>query len=386
MNATGLLTFAFLRVYFQGPTTHWGIQCVDFDRQVDLHVHVSFIQKYPVPKLVCRSTQRQCYASDGSHAIVSKDIIVDSVHVPLRKWPSVDRIPGNGRWPFCFGGGGAMYGGANITATCGLDADCLDVCFQDELGTTTDTVWCKNATTRKTVIWDDHTQEEKWRPWMYGQPRNDVEDLIELDSPVVLNRATGTSVFARHGSQWIVRRNDAVCLTPARLTEFSCHVMVHGICYDFDSTASVDCVDLTPFPPGSIVALTWQPRLKRTPIQPLDSTTVDLYCLEKSAHDPLRFLACLGRFCPLSRKGLSSLSPFVLVGRSSTIFIRVAPVERTDGGRRLAVAQWASIVVSLGLGFVIWVVVAAAGSRVTSHLHLLEQSMATFLQEFLVDY
>ena len=273
-----------------------------------------------------------------------------------------------------------MYGGANVTATCGLDTDCLDVCFQDEVGITDDLVWCKNATIQKTVIWDDQIQEEKWQPWMYGQPRSDIEDVIELDSPVVLNRATGTSVFARHGSQWIARRNDEICLTPAQLTESSCHVMVHGICYAYDSTASVDCVDLAPFPPDAIVALTWQPRLQRTPIQPLDSTTTDLYCLEKSAHDPLRFLACLGRFYPLSRQGLSSLSPFVLVGRPSTIFIRVAPMERTDGGRRLAVAQWGSIVVSLGLGFVIWVVVAAAGSRVTSHLHLLEQSIAKFLQ------
>lgn len=385
-NITGLLALAFLRVYFQGPTTHWGIQCVDFDRQVDLHVRVSFNQTYPVPKLVCRSTQRQCYASDGSHAIVSEDITVDSVHVPLRRWPSVDRIPGNGRWPFCFGGGGAMHGGANVTATCGAGADCLDACFEDEVGITENVVWCKNATTRKSVIWDDHVQEDKWQPWMYGQPRNHREDVIELDSPVVLNRATGTSVFARHGSQWVVRRNEGVCLAPVRLTESSCHVIIHGICYAYDRTRSVHCVDLDPFPPGAVVALNWEPHLQRTSVQPLDPLTTDLYCLDKSGHDPLRFMACLHRLYRLARKGLPSLSPFVVVGRPSTVFIRVAPVERGDSGRRLTITQWESIVISLGLGFAIWLVLATAGSRLNSHVYTLEQTVGQFAQELEVNY
>lgn len=188
-----------------------------------------------------------------------------------------------------------MHGGANVTATCGADADCLDVCFEDEVGITENVVWCKNATRRKSVIWDDHVQEDKWQPWMYGQPRNHTQDVIELDSPVVLNRATGTSVFARHGSQWVVRRNEGVCLAPVWLTESSCHVIIHGICYAYDRTRSVHCVDLDPFPPGTVVALNWEPQLQRTSVQPLDPLTTDLYCLDKSGHDPLRFMACLRR-------------------------------------------------------------------------------------------
>lgn len=58
-----------------------------------------------------------------------EDIIVDLVCVFLRKWLFVDRIFGNGRWLFCFGGGGVMYGGVNVMVICGLDIDCFDVCF-----------------------------------------------------------------------------------------------------------------------------------------------------------------------------------------------------------------------------------------------------------------
>ena len=381
MNGTGLLTLAFLRVYFQGPTTHWGIQCVDFDQLVDLHVHVSFGQTYPVPRLICRSTHRRCYASDEAHAIVSKEVTVASLRVPLRRWPTVDRIPGNGRWPFCFSGGGAAYGGANVTATCGVDSDCLDVCFEDEDSTAEEVVWCKNATVQKEVIWDEKAREKGWLPWKNGQPRDDGADVVELDSPRVINRATGTSAISRHGSQWIVRRNDGVCLAPARLTDSSCHVMVHGICYAYDRSASIQCIDLEPFPPGAVVALSWQPRLLRTSIQPLEPATTDLFCLEKSVHDPLRFLSCIDRLYPLGRKGLSSLSPFVLVGRPSTVLIRVASVGKYDGGRRLNVAQWGSIVISITLGAIIWTILAAAGSRSTSQLHFLEQRVARATHE-----
>lgn len=94
MIATTLLTVSFLRVYFQGPTTHWGIQCVDFDQRVDRRQSVSFDQTYPVPKLVCASSKRRCYASDAAHAIVARTTIVDGRRIPLRYWPSVDSIPG----------------------------------------------------------------------------------------------------------------------------------------------------------------------------------------------------------------------------------------------------------------------------------------------------
>lgn len=385
MNATGLLTLATLRTFFQRPSSHWGIQCVDFDRPVDLHIPVSFNQTYAVPRLVCLSTKRRCYASDGAHAIVSQEAIVASLRVPLRRWPSVDRIPGNGRWPFCFSGGGALYGGANVTASCGADSDCVDVCFRDEDRVTEEAVWCDNATVRKAVVWDDETRDEGWRPWKNGHPRNKSVDVVELDSPVILNRATGTSVIARHGSRWILRRNEEVCLIPVQFTDSSCHVIVHGICYAYDRKVSIRCVDLKPFPPGAVVALIWQPRLTRTAMQPLDPDSTDLFCLEMSGHDPLRFLKCIDRLYPLARKGASSLSPFVLVGRSSTVFIRVAPANQADDGQRLNAVQVGSILISIGLASAIWVTVAVARSRSRSHSHYLEQWVTWVTQELGID-
>lgn len=386
MNGTGFLTVAFLRIYFQGPTSHWGIQCVDFDRVVGIHVDVSFNQSYPLPKLVCHSAKRRCYAIDGAHAIVSDEIVVSSVRVPLRRWPSVDRIPGDGQWPFCFSGGGAKYGGANTTATCGPDSDCLDVCFSDEDNTSRDVVWCRNGTVQTSVTWDDRTREEGWQPWRNGQPREESIDVVEIDSPVVVNRATGVHVVARHGTQWTVPRNDGVCLTPVQWTDSSCHVMVHGICYAYDHETSVRCVDLLPFPPAATVALTWQPRLVKTIIQPLEPATTDLFCLESSAHDPLRFLTCIKKLYPLARQGLSSLSPFVMVGRRSTVFVRVAPSVRTGGGHGFVVAQWGSIILSIGLGFAVWAIVAVTGTRITSHKHLLEHLVARVARELDVNY
>ena len=386
MNATRLLSLAFLRVYFQGPTTHWGIQCIDFDRPLDVRVPVSFNQTYPVPSLVCRSSKRRCYASDEAHAIVAETITVNTTQrVPLRRWPSVDRIPGDGRWPYCFGGGGAKYGGANVTATCGHDGNCLDVCFTDQDVTSPGMVWCQNATSRVPVRWDDGTLDEGWTPWMNGSPRDSI-DVIELDSPVVINRATGVGAIARHGSQWVVRRHDGVCLVPMQWTEdVECHVSIHGICYVYDREASVRCIDLLSYPPGAMVALIWRPRLVRSTIQPLEPATTDLFCLRSSRHDPARFLKCLDKLRPLARRGISSLSPFTLAGRSSTVLIRVAPAERLRH-QNCDLAQWASIVLSMSVGIIVWALVAIAATRTASRLHWFERWMASVAQKLEVAY
>lgn len=386
MNVTGLLTVSFLRVYFQGPTTHWGIQCIDFDQAVDRRETVSFDQTYPLPRLVCVSSHRRCYASDGTRAIVANTVTVNDLRIPLRYWPSVDNIPGNGRWPFCFGGGGARYGGANVTATCGRHSGCLDVCFADDDVAPPTVVWCHNSTVQARVQWDDGTRDPGWRPWKEGHPRDDSTDVIELDSPLVINRASGTSVIARHASQWIVRRNDGVCLAPVKWSDGTCHVLVHGICYQYDREASVRCVDLMPYPPGAVVALIWRPRLVRSSIQPLELETTDLFCLELSDHDSTRFLACLEKFFPFARRGMSSLSPFILDGRPSTVFIRVAPAQRQDRKQELDVTGWTSIAISVALGVVAWEVVAVAALCISSQVRFVERCIASVVDDLELTY
>ena len=386
MNVTELFTVSFLRVYFQGPITHWGIQCIDFDRPVDVHAPVSFNQTYPLPRLVCISSHRRCYASDEAHAIVAETVTVAARRIPLRTWPSVDTIPGDGQWPFCFAGGGAKYGGANVTATCGIHGDCLDTCFAEEDTTPPAFVWCKNATVQVPVKWDDGTRNVGWTPWADGHPRDDHADVIEVDSPMVINRASGASVIARHGSHLIVQRDDGVCLAPPRWLDGTCHVIVHGICYAYDRKASVHCIDLIPFPPGAVVALTWRPHLLKSLVQPLEPATTDLFCLESSDHDPEKFVSCLQRFSRLARTGISSLSPFAVMGRPSTVLIRVAPAKRYNGERELEVAQWLSIIVSIALGVVIWTVMTIAALCASSQLHLLEHRILRVSRELQLSY
>lgn len=372
MNATHLLTVSFLRVYFQGDTTHWGIQCVIFDAEVDRRVSVSFSQTYPLPRAICVSSHRRCYASDGTRSIVSRTITVNDRRIPLKKWPSVDRIPGDGRWPFCFDGGGDRYGGANVTATCGSHGKCLDACFLDDDTTPPTVVWCGNSTNQFPVRWDHGSRGVGWKPWKNGHPRNEDVDAIELDSPLVINHASGVSAIARHGSQWVVRRDDGVCLAPMQWSDGACHVLVHGVCYLYDREASVHCVNLMPFPPGSMVALTWQPRLTRSSVQPFEPKTVHLFCLDLSNHDPQRFLICMEKFYLLAREEMSRLSPFRLVGRPSTVLIRVAPVSTHHRKRQLGIVQWGSIVVSVSLGIAIWGVITVTASNVSSSLKVFE--------------
>ena len=383
---TLLLTVSFLRVYFQGPTTHWGIQCVDFDQTVDRGQSVSYDQTYPVPKLVCVSSKRRCYASDAANAIVARTTIIDGRRIPLRYWPSVDSIPGNGRWPFCFGEDGATDGGVNVTATCGRHSGCLDVCFADDDISPPTVVWCRNSTVETPVQWERGTPDTGWQPWENGPPRNDSNDVIELDSPLVINRTSGTNAIARHGSQWIVRRNEGICLAPVKLSGGSCHVLVHGIFYRYDGEVSVRCVDLIPFPPGSVVALTWRPRLVRASVQPLEVDTTDIYCLELSNHDPARFLACVEQLRPLARRGSTSLSPFVFYGRPSTVFIRVAPSRRHGNEERWDFTGWTSAAITVALGLVAWEVITIAALRISSQVRFVERCITDAVRELGLDY
>lgn len=386
MIATTLLTVSFLRVYFQGPTTHWGIQCVDFDQTVDRRQSVSFDQTYPLPKLVCASSNRRCYASDAAHAIVAETIIVDGRRIPLRYWPSVDSIPGDGRWPFCFGKRGARYGGVNVTATCGRHSECLDVCFADDDISPPMVVWCHNSTVKTPVQWERGTRDAGCKPWANGPPRNESMDVIELDSPLLINRDSGTNVIARHASQWIVRRNEGICLAPVKWSDGSCHVLVHGICYQYDGEASVRCVDLVPFPPGSVVALTWRPRLVRTSLQPLEVDTTDIYCLELSNHDPARFLACLEKLGPLARRGMVSLSPFVFYGRPSTVFIRVAPTRRHGNEQRWDFTGWTGVAITFALGLIAWKVITIAALHNSSQVCFVERCITEVVRELGLNY
>lgn len=386
MNATRLLTVSFLRVYFQGATTHWGIQCVDFDAVVDRLVPLSFNQTYPLPRAICVSSHRRCYASDAARSIVSKTITVSGHRIPLKRWPSVDRISGDGRWPFCYEGGGDRYGGANVTATCGSHGKCLDACFLDNDVTPPTVVWCGNSTKQFPVKWDHGSDEVGWKPWKNGQPRNEDADVIELDTPLVINRASGVGAIARHGSHWVLHRNDGACLAPMQWSDGACHVLVHGVCYLYDREASVHCVNLMPFPPGAVVALTWQPRLTRSSVQPFEPKTMHLFCLDLSNHDPERFLTCLERLYLLAREEMSRLSPFRLVGRPSTVLIRVAPSSAHDSKRQLSIAQLGSIVVSVSLGIAVWGVITITASNVSSSLNLLETCIARLKDALEVSY
>ena len=383
MNATQLLTVSLLRMYFQGPATHWGIQCIDFDEAVDRHQSVSFNQTYPLPRLVCISSYRRCYARDGAHAIVAQAISVGGGRlIPLQKWPVVDMIPGDGRWPFCFGGGGGIHGGANVTATCGSNGDCLDTCFSDDDITPPRVVWCDNSTVKVPVMWDDSAQKVGWRPWGEGPFRDDSTDVIEIDSPLLINRASGTSVIARHGSSWIVRRNDGICVAPMQWSDGMCHVLVNDVCYHYDHQASVKCLDLMPFPPGAVVALSWRPLLVRSSVQPFEPGTTDLFCLESSDHDPARFIACLKKLYSLSRRGMSSLSPLAVQGRSSTVLIRVAPAKPQGRKINFSASRWGSIVISIALGVTVWGVIAIAASRTSSQVYLVETCITQLLEKF----
>lgn len=262
-----------------------------------------------------------------------------------------------------------------MTATCGHDGDCLDVCFTDQDVTSPGMLWCQIATSQVPVRWDAGTLDEGWTTWMDGSPRDSI-DVIELDSPVVINRATGVGAIARHGSQWVVPRQDGVCLVPMQWTNYvECHVSIHGICYVYDREASVRCIDLLPYPPGAMVALIWRPRL----------VTTDLFCLRSSRHDPARFLKCLDKLCPLARRGISLRSPFTVAGRSSTVLIRVAPAERLRH-QNFDLAQWASIVLSMSVGIIVWALVAIAATRTASRLHWFERWMASVAQKLEVAY
>ena len=381
MNVTSTFSVAFLRVFFHGVAAYWGIQCVDLKQSIDLFDRVVFNQTYPIPDLICKSSRRRCYASNATHAVVSQTVALNGQEIPLKRWYPVDRVPGDGRWPYCLGGGGIKYSGANLTATCGPFGRCLDVCFSDDDSTPSTTVWCYNSSVKVSVKWDEVTNDLRWKPWTQGHPRDDVSRVIELDQPLVVNRATGIATIGRQGSQWVVSRGDEICVIPLQWTNGSCHVLLHGVCYRFDLEASVRCTNLTPFPPGAVVALIWTPRLVRSSIQPFEPETTYLFCLETTYHDPQRFLVCLERFYPMARKGMSLLSPFSFDGRTTTVLVRVAPIKRYGPKQKLGVTQWGSFTISFALGIVIFVLVTTTASGVSSLFNIVETHIDSIVRE-----
>ena len=344
---------------------------MDFERSIDLWETISFHQTYPLPDLVCTSSSRRCYRSNATHAIVSPTVEVRGDKFSLRTWYPVDRVPGDGRWPFCLGR-------ANVSATCGVLQRCVDMCFSDDDANLSNLVYCHNSSLPMRV---------KLRADASNVDRAESPSrVIEIDSPLVINRATGTAAIGRQGSQWVARRGDQICIAPLQWTGGTCHVLLHGICYEYDPKASIRCIDLMPFPPGAVVALTWSPRLVRSSVQPLEPETTYLFCIESSYYDPERFLSCLKHFYPLARKGMSILSPFNLEGRSTTVLIRVAPIEQSGQRQKLGVAQWGSFVTSFSLGIATWVVITIAAVRLSSLLNIVDECVNYLAKELDVIY